>query len=287
MDQRAARAGADLALVEREHREAFERLVEEIVILGHHIGEEDVRRLAAQFQRHRNEVLAGILHDQAAGRGFAGEGDLGDARAGGERLAGFEAEAVDDVEHAGRQEIADQFGPDQDRGRRLLGRLQDDAVAGGKRRCKLPDRHQDREVPGDDLADDAERLMEVIGDGVVVDLADPAFLGADRGGEIAEMVDGKRHVGRHGFADRLAVVPGFGLGQKLEIVFHRLCDLDEDDGAFGSARAAPGFLGGMGGIERRSISAASERAISQRTCRSPGRCCQNSGRPSVHEICRR
>jgi hypothetical protein len=34
------------------------------------------------------------------------------------------------------------------------------------------DRHEQREVPGDDLADDAERLVEVVGDGVVVDLAD-------------------------------------------------------------------------------------------------------------------
>ena len=31
--------------------------------------------------------------------------------------------------------------------------------------------HQQREVPRDDLADDAERLVEMIGDGVVVDLA--------------------------------------------------------------------------------------------------------------------
>src|SRR3546814_3473244 len=34
MDQRARRAGADLALVEREQREAFERLVEEGIEIG-------------------------------------------------------------------------------------------------------------------------------------------------------------------------------------------------------------------------------------------------------------
>ena len=53
---------------------------------------------------------------------------------------------------------------------RLLGRLEHDAVAGGQRRRQLPGRHQQREVPRDDLADDAERLVEVVGDGVVVDL---------------------------------------------------------------------------------------------------------------------
>ena len=43
VDQRAAGAGADLALVQREHGEAFERLVEEGVVLGGDVGEEDVR----------------------------------------------------------------------------------------------------------------------------------------------------------------------------------------------------------------------------------------------------
>ena len=113
----------------------------------------------------------------------------------GERLAGLEAEAVDDVEHAGRQQVADQVGPQHDRGRRLLGGLQHDAVSGGQRRRQLPARHQQRKVPRNDLPDDAERLVEMIGDGVVVDLGEAAFLGADGAGEIAEMVDGERQVG--------------------------------------------------------------------------------------------
>src|ERR1035441_1720964 len=36
---------------------------------------------------------------------------------------------------------------------RLLGRLEDDAVARGQRGRQLPDRHQDGEVPRDDLGD--------------------------------------------------------------------------------------------------------------------------------------
>src|SRR3546814_17640167 len=51
MHQSAAGAGADLALVEREHGETFQRLVEIIVILSHHIGKEDVGRLASQLDR--------------------------------------------------------------------------------------------------------------------------------------------------------------------------------------------------------------------------------------------
>src|SRR6516165_2354256 len=94
MNKRAARAGADLTLVQCEHDETFDRLVEEIVILGAHIAEEDVGRLATQFERHRDQVLRGVLHDQSAGCRLAGEGDLGNAARRGEWLARFEAEAV-------------------------------------------------------------------------------------------------------------------------------------------------------------------------------------------------
>ena len=40
------------------------------------------------------------------------------------------------------------------------------------------------------IPDDAERFVEVVGDRVVIDLGDAAFLCADRGSEIAEVVDG-------------------------------------------------------------------------------------------------
>ena len=111
-------------------------------------------------------------------------------------------------------------------------------------------RHQQREVPRDDLADDAQRLVEVIGDRVVVDLGDAAFLGADRAGEVAEMVDGERQVGGRRLADRLAVVPGLGEREQLEVLLHAVGDPVEDQRALGGAGAAPGVLGGVGGVER-------------------------------------
>jgi hypothetical protein len=83
-------------------------------------------------------------------------------RSAGQRLAGLDAEAVDDVEHARRQQVADQLGEQQDRRGGLLGGLEDDAVAGGERRGELPRGHEQREVPRDDLPDDAERLLEVV-----------------------------------------------------------------------------------------------------------------------------
>lgn len=42
VDQSTARAGADLTLVEREHDEALDRLVEEVVVFREHILEENV-----------------------------------------------------------------------------------------------------------------------------------------------------------------------------------------------------------------------------------------------------
>ena len=103
LDQRPRGTGADFALIQGEHGEAFQGFVEEVVVLGADVGEEDVGRFAAQFQRDRDEVLRGVLHDQPPGGGFAGEGDFGDALVAGQRLAGFQAEAVDDVDDAGRE----------------------------------------------------------------------------------------------------------------------------------------------------------------------------------------
>ena len=108
LDESAGRTGADLALVESEEGEAFQRLVQKPVILVHDIGEEDIRRLAAEFHRLRDDRLRGELHDLPAGRRLTREGDLGNARAARERRADFGSVTEDDVEHARRQKIADE-----------------------------------------------------------------------------------------------------------------------------------------------------------------------------------
>src|SRR6202042_1636434 len=103
------------------------------IVLRADVIEEDVGRLAAKLYCHRNEVLGRILHDEAARRRLAGEGDRGDAVRGSERLARFEAEAVDDVEHALRNEIADELEQNHDRSRGLFGGLENDAVSSSQR----------------------------------------------------------------------------------------------------------------------------------------------------------
>ena len=73
--------------------------------------------------------------------------------------------------------------------------------------------------------------MEVIGDGVAVNLRKRAFLGADASGKVAPVVDGQGQVSRSGFANGFAVVPGLGQCEHVEVVFHALGDLVHDDGA--------------------------------------------------------
>ncbi len=91
--------------------------------------------------------------------------------------------------------------------------------------------------------------MEMIGDGVVIDLADRTFLGADRAGEIAEMVDRERDVGGHRLADRLAVVPRLGKRNLLQVRFDAVGDLVEHLRPFGDRGAPPRVFRSVRGVE--------------------------------------
>jgi len=92
--------------------------------------------------------------------------------------------------------------------------------------------------------------VEVIGDGGVVDLADAAFLRAHAAGEIAEVVGGEGNVGVERFADRLAVIHCFGIGQQLEVGVDAVGDLQQQVGALARRGLTPGVFRSVGGIER-------------------------------------
>ncbi len=152
-DQQPRAGAAHLALVEPDRvDDALDRAVE-IGIL-----EDDERRLAAELERQLLARAGGRLTDGAADLGRAGEGDLVDVVVFDQRRAG-RAVAGDDVDDAGRQPDLDADLGEGERGqRRELGRLQHDGVSCGQRRRDLPRQHQQREVPRDDLAADADRL---------------------------------------------------------------------------------------------------------------------------------
>ena len=132
--------------------------------------EEDIRALAPELHRGRDEVVGRGLQDEGAGGGRAGEADLVDALAGGQGAARLDAVAYHDVNDAGGDDILDEVHENHDRRRGLLRRLDDDAVARREGRRDLPRGHQQKEVPWDDLAYHTERLLDAERECVFADL---------------------------------------------------------------------------------------------------------------------
>src|SRR5690606_7383545 len=88
--------------------------------------------------------------------------------------------------------------------RRELGRLQHHSIAGGERRGNLPAQHQEREVPGDDLAADAPwRVLRK----AALEMLGPA-------GMMVEVPGRERDVDVTALADGLAVVEALEHGEE-------------------------------------------------------------------------
>ena len=169
LDEEPRAGAADVSLVEVDAvDDPLDRLVERRVV------EDDVRGLAAELER---EPLAGAGEaplDLLPDLGRAGEGDLVDVLVLDERGAGA-AVARDDVDDArGQLGLAKDVGEEQRRERCRLGRLEDDGVAARERRRDLPGEHEEREVPRDDLARDADRARTPVREGVSSLSAQPA-----------------------------------------------------------------------------------------------------------------
>ncbi|MNE01620.1 hypothetical protein D3C80_940660 [compost metagenome] len=172
--------------------------------------------------------------------GGAGEHQGVDVHVQGQGLAHGVAEARQHVEHASRNAGLDGQLGDADAGqRRLLGRFEDDRVAGGQRRAELPAGHQQGEVPRHDGGDHAHRLtghqaqFVVRGGGdFVVDLVDGLAAPADGAGC-------GRHVDAQGVADRLAHVQGFQQGQLLGVGVDQVGEADHDFLALDRRQARP------------------------------------------------
>jgi len=67
--------------------------------------------------------------------------------------------------------------------------------------------------------------VEVVGDGVFVDIAERSFLGAQAASEVTEVIDGERNIGVQGFANCLAVIDSFSVCQRFEIGFQAVGNL--------------------------------------------------------------
>ena len=106
-------------------------------------------------------------------------------------------------------------------------------------RAPLPGQHEQREVPGNDLADDADRLAQRVGeviaadrDRLAVDLVGPA-------GVVAQAVDHRGQVALR-LGDRLAVVERLELGQLVDVLLDQVGQLVHEPAAVGGVHLAPG-----------------------------------------------
>ena len=144
---------ANVALIEINSGDnSFNRLIDRRVF------ENDVGRLAAEFER---QFLLSSRHGSDAIRlpnfSRTGERDLVDIGMIDERAASF-ARAGHDVNHAfGQLRLLKNFGQMQSGDRVVSAGLRTHGVSAGKCGREFPRRHQQRKIPGNDLAGDAER----------------------------------------------------------------------------------------------------------------------------------
>ena len=154
--------------------------------------------------------------------------------------------AGDDVERARREPGLERELRQPQRGeRRVLGGLEHDAAAGRERRADLPHRHQQRKVPRDDRADDADRLAARVAEELV--LAERRHRQLDRraldlrrpAGAVAEEVHRRRHVDALRDDERLAVVERLDLGELLRVGLDQVGELEQPALAIDRPRRAP------------------------------------------------
>ncbi len=204
----------------------------------------DVRRLAAEFERDLLEVAGSGLDDQLADLSRACERDLVDVVVGRQRGAGI-AEASDDVDDARGEPSLQQQLAEPERGqRRLLGGLQHDGACARQNRSELPRRHQQREVPRDDLPNHADRLAEGVREvlagrrerrdrnGRALDLRRPAR-------HIPEQVRRQRDVGGPRDRERLPVVERLEHRELVAVLLDQIGDLPDQPAAIGRVHPPP------------------------------------------------
>lgn len=235
---------ADLALVEEDaDLYAFDGLVN-IAVIENHVG-----RFSAQFEGCWNEFVACSLVYAMADFGGAGECEFVQIRMVEEVLAGLGACAGDDVQHALRKNVSDEADEFQYGKGGVGGRLEDDGVASSKSRSEFPTSHEEREVPRNDLAYNADRFTENEGQGVVVEKLCGAFFRTDAACEVTEMVSAHGDIDSGGFTDRFAVVKGFNEREVSRVCVDDVSDLEEKILAFNRAGVAIAFKGFVGSLD--------------------------------------
>mmetsp|Transcript_34092 Transcript_34092/g.61455 ORF Transcript_34092/g.61455 Transcript_34092/m.61455 type:complete len:545 (-) Transcript_34092:51-1685(-) len=243
----AGPGGAALAVVEEERH----------VRVGDGAVDIDVRAdddggFATELKSAGLDLFSGEASHDLADLSGAGEGGLVDELVAGKRATDGGAETSYDVDDTlGEADLGGELGDEERRERGLLGGLEDDGVTGGKGRTKLPGRHEEGEVPGDDGADHSQGLVEgvghvraVDGDGLAVDLVGPS-------GVVAEVVNGERHIGDARDVEGLAVVESLEASERLSVGLQGVGELVDETTALFAGHPWPGALieGLAGGLD--------------------------------------
>ena len=195
------------------------------------------RRLATQFQSQLDALAGSRPPDDAPDSRRASEGDLVQIVMRDQRRARF-ITAGNDIDDARRQaSFSDDLSEEQG-GKRCVGRGFDDhGVAGRQCRRDLPGQHQQREVPGDDLTDHAQRL-------IVAQLSVQQLRPA---GVMIKVAGDQRHINIARFADGLAVVQAFDHCQQACVLLNVASDGVEVTRALMWTEGRPGLVGAASG----------------------------------------
>src|ERR1043165_668596 len=104
----------------------------------------------------------------------------------------------------------------------LLGRFENNRVSCSERRCEFPCCHQERKVPGNDLATNANRLAQRVVEHLAGHWNRLAFDLRGPTREVLEILDYLRQIDVKRFFDRLAIVGGFEGGEIGSVLLDQL-----------------------------------------------------------------
>lgn len=121
---------------------------------------DNVGRLATELECNLLQVGgSGSLHDGATNNGGASKGNLVNVHVRGNGGTSSLAKAGKQVEDTSREAgLLDELGENEGGEGSLLSSLHDDTVTGSQGRANLPGEHEQGEVPGDNLAADADLM---------------------------------------------------------------------------------------------------------------------------------
>ena len=227
MHQQTGARLADLTAVEEGRKE---RTADGAIKVG--ILEDDVGRLAAKLQRDRLEPIGRNPHHRLAHFRRAREGNLVDVGVAHQRSAEFVGGAGNHVEHAGRDTAGKgNLGQNERAHRRQRRRLEYNRAAGRQRRCNLPGRRSEREVPRRDRSHHTDGLLD---DQVarldrhklrILGLGHKAF---DQVSVVGQRLHRGRDVGHVGLAEGAAAVLHLVEGKLVLTVDQHLGHLPQD-----------------------------------------------------------